>query len=331
MNRFELARPRTTAQARELLAEKPGSVLKAGGIDVLDHLKEHLSEPPRLVDLRSVPNLDQVRSEPDGTLRIGTLVTLARVAADPAVLAGHPALAQACGEAASPQIRNVATIGGNVLQRPRCWYYRLESYRCLKKGGAVCFAVGGENRYHVIFGGGPSYAPHPSNAAVALCAYGASFVLEGDRGPRTVAAAEFFTPPSQDAQRENVLQPGEVLTEIRVPPAPQARALFDAVREKQAFDWPLVSLAAVLGLEGGTVKSARLVLGAVAPIPWRSARAEQALVGQVLDERAAEQAARAAVIGAAPLSDNGYKVTLVQALVKRTLLALASPAGSRHD
>ena len=331
MNRFELARATSSAAARDLLAEKPGSVFKAGGIDLIDHLKEHLVEPPRVVDLKTIPGLDGITAAADGSLRIGPLATLARVAADAGVRKSHAALAQACAEAASPQIRNVATVGGNLLQRPRCWYYRLESYRCLKKGGDVCFAVGGENRYHVIFGGGPSYAPHPSNAAVALCAYGASFVLEGDRGPRTVAAAEFFTPPSQDAQRENVLQPGEVLTEIRVPPAPQARALFDAVREKQAFDWPLVSLAAVLGLEGGTVKSARLVLGAVAPIPWRSARAEQALVGQVLDERAAEQAARAAVIGAAPLSDNGYKVTLVQALVKRTLLALASPAGSRHD
>lgn len=322
MNRFELARPRSTAQARELAAEKPGSVLKAGGIDLLDHLKEHLLEPARVVDLKSVPGLDRITGEPDGSLRIGPLATLAKVAADPAVRRTHPALAEACAHAASPQIRNVATIGGNVLQRPRCWYYRLENYRCIKKGGDVCYAVDGENRYHVIFGGGPAFATHPSNAAVALVAYGASFALESAKGARTVPAAQFFTLPSVDPERENQLQPGEVLTEILVPPAPGARATYADVREKAAFDWPLVSTAIVLGQEGGTVKSARVVLGAVAPIPWRAEAAEKALVGRSLDEAAAAQAARAAVAGAEPLSQNGYKVALVQALVTRTLLAL---------
>src|SRR5512138_534511 len=186
MNRFELARATNPAEARQLLSEKPGSVLKAGGIDLLDHLKEHLVEPPRVVDIKRIPGLDQVQVAPDGSLRIGTLVTLAAVAGHEAVRRTHPALARACDEAASPQIRNVATIGGNVLQRPRCWYYRLESYKCLKKGGDVCFALGGENRYHVIFGGGPVYAPHPSSAAVALVAHRAGFVVEGPKGSRVV-------------------------------------------------------------------------------------------------------------------------------------------------
>jgi len=323
MNRFEIAQPQSVAQARELLAEKPGSVLKAGGIDVLDHLKEHLVEPPRLVNLKAVPGLDSISADPDGGLRLGPLATLAKVAASPEVRRSHAALAEACGEAASPQIRNVATLGGNVLQRPRCWYYRLESYRCLKKGGDVCYAVGGENRYNVIFGGGPSYAPHPSNAAVALVALGASFVLEGPKGTRTVPAGEFFVLPSRDAQRENDLQPGEVLTEVRVPPAAGARSTYDAVRERDGFDWPLVSVAAALKLEGRTVREARLVLGAVAPVPWRATRAEQALVGRPLGDEAAAAAARAATVGAAPLSDNGYKVGLVQSLVRRTLLGLA--------
>ncbi|HEX6737180.1 MAG TPA: FAD binding domain-containing protein, partial [Vicinamibacteria bacterium] len=216
---FELARPTSVAQARELAAEKPGSALKAGGVDLIDHLKERLAQPPRVVDLKSVAGLDRISVEPDGSVRLGPLVTLARVAADPGVQKSHAALAQACGEAASPQIRNLATVGGNVLQRPRCWYYRLESYRCLKKGGTICYAIGGENRYHVIFGGGPSYAAHPSNAAVPLLAFGASFVLEGAQGARTVPAAEFFVLPGKDPERENQLQPGEVLTEIRVPAA----------------------------------------------------------------------------------------------------------------
>ena len=323
MNRFELAQATSTAEARELLAEKKGSVLKAGGIDLIDHLKEHLLEPPRVVDLKTIAGLDQVAAEPDGALRIGPLVTLAKVAAHPAVQKTHPALARACGEAASPQIRNVATIGGNVLQRPRCWYYRLEAYKCLKKGGDVCYAVGGENRYHVIFGGGPSYAPHPSNAAVALVAYGASFVLEGSKGPRTVAAGEFFVPPAKDPERENTIAPDEVLTEIRIPSAAGLKSAYLEVRERAAFDWPLVSAAIALKADGGIVKEARVVLGAVAPIPWRSPRTEQALAGKKLDEATIVAAARAATVGAQPLSDNGYKVGLVQTLVRRMLTALA--------
>ena len=323
MHRFELAQATTTAQARELLAEKKGAVLKAGGIDLLDHLKEHLLEPPRVVDLKTIPGLDGVAVEADGALRIGPLVTLAKVAAHPAIQKTHPALARACGEAASPQIRNVATIGGNVLQRPRCWYYRLESYKCLKKGGSVCYAVGGENRYHVIFGGGPVYAPHPSNAAVALLAHGASFVIEGTKGARTVAAGDFFVLPSKDPLHENDLAADEVLTGIRVPSAAGTKSAYLEVRERAAFDWPLVSAAIALKAEGGVVREARVVLGAVAPIPWRSTRTEQALVGKPLDEATIAAAARAATVGAQPLSDNGYKVGLVQTLVRRTLTALA--------
>jgi xanthine dehydrogenase YagS FAD-binding subunit len=323
MNRFELARAGSAAEARDLLAEKPGSVFKAGGIDLLDHLKEHLVEPPRVVDLKSIPGLDKISVEADGSLRIGAMATLARVAAHEGVRKSHAALAQACAEAASPQIRTVATVGGNVLQRPRCWYYRLESYKCLKKGGDVCFAVGGENRYHGIFGGGPSYAVHPSNAAVPLMAFGASFVLEGAQGSRTVPASEFFTSPAKDPERENQLRAGEILTEIRVPAAGGMKSAYQDVRERAAFDWPLVSAAVALKAEGGVVREARVVLGAVAPVPWRSAKAEQALVGKPLDEASATAAARAAIFGAVPLSDNGYKVGLVQTLVRRTLMSIA--------
>jgi xanthine dehydrogenase YagS FAD-binding subunit len=325
MNRFELAQATSTAEARDLLAEKAGGVLKAGGIDLLDHLKEHLVEPPRVVDLKTIAGLDKIVVEADGALRIGPLVTLAKVAAHPAIQKTHPALARACGEAASPQIRNVATLGGNVLQRPRCWYYRLESYKCLKKGGEVCYAVGGENRYHVIFGGGPSYAPHPSNAAVALVAHGASFVLEGPKAPRTVAAGDFFVPPAKDPERENNLAKDEVLTEIRVPSASGVKSAYLEVRERAAFDWPLVSAAIAVKTDAGAgvIKEARVVLGAVAPIPWRSLRTEQAIAGKKLDEATILAAARAATVGAQPLSDNGYKVGLVQTLVRRMLTALA--------
>lgn len=323
MNRFELARAASVAEAHALAKEKPGSVLKAGGIDVLDHLKEHLLEPARVIDLKGIPGMTPIRVEGDGSLRIGALATLAQVAAHRGVRETHPALAQACGEAASPQIRNVATLGGNLLQRPRCWYYRLESYHCLKKGGGVCYAINGENRYNVIFGGGPSYAVHPSNAAVALVALNASLVLEGPKGSRTVAAADFFTLPAENPWSENSLDVHEVLLEVRVPPARGFRSTYQAVRERAAFDWPLVAVAIALRREGGTVREARIVLGAVAPTPWRVPKAEQALVGKPLDEASASAAAQAAIFGAAPLSDNGYKVDLVQVLVRRTLLAMA--------
>jgi len=323
MNRFELARATTPSQARELLAEKEGGVLKAGGIDVIDHLKEHLLEPPRVVDIKRIPGLDKITVEADGSLRIGTLATLAQVAAHEAVRKTHPALARACGEAASPQVRNVATIGGNLLQRPRCWYYRLESYKCVKKGGDVCFAVAGENRYHVIFGGGPAFPPHPSNAAVPLVAYGASFVLDGPKGARTVPAGEFFVLPAKNPTRENVLQPGELLLEIRVPATTGWKSAYYEVRERAAFDWPLVSAAIAIKAEGGVVKDARVVLGQVATIPWRAAAAEKALVGKPLGAASAEAAGKAAAFGAEPMTDNGYKVDLVTTLVRRTVASLA--------
>jgi xanthine dehydrogenase YagS FAD-binding subunit len=323
MNRFELARAQTTTEARALVAEKAGSVLKAGGIDLLDHLKEHLVEPPRVVDLKRIPGLDRVMTEADGSLRIGTLVTLAKLAAHPDVRRTHPALARACHEAASPQIRNVATIGGNLLQRPRCWYYRLESYKCVKKGGDVCYAVAGENRYHVLFGGGPAYPPHPSSAAVPLVAYGASFVLEGKIGTRTVPAEEFFVMPMADPTRENILEPGEILLEILVPPATGWRSAYHEARERAAFDWPLVSAAIGTRAEHGVVKEARVVLGQVATIPWRSLPTEEALVGKPLGAASAAAAGEAAVRGAVPMSQNAYKVDLVSALVRRTVASLA--------
>lgn len=323
MNSFELAKAYTTDQARELLAEKPNSTLKAGGIDVIDHLKQHLTAPDRLVDLKSISGLDEIDVDRDGTLKIGALVTLAKVAAHEEVQKSFPALAHACGEAASPQIRNVATVGGNVLQRPRCWYYRLESYNCVKKGGDTCFAIAGMNRYNVIFGGGPAYPPHPSSAAVPLVAYGASFVLEGPEGTRTVPAGEFFALPEVNPERENTLGEGEILTEIRVPSTAGGKSAYAEIRERAGFDWPVVSAAVTIEADGGTVKSARIVLGQVATIPWRATKAEEALIGQPLGAASAEAAGQAAVDGAEPMTHNGYKVDLVTALVRRVVASLA--------
>ena len=245
------------------------------------------------------------------------------MAAHPTILKTHPALARACGEAASPQVRNVATIGGNVLQRPRCWYYRLESYKCVKKGGDVCFAVAGENRYHVLFGGGPAFPPHPSNAAVPLVAYGASFVLDGPKGARTVPAGEFFVLPAKDPTRENVLQPGEVLLEIRVPATKgwqlgvhrgaRARGLRLAARRGRGR-----AQGRGRGRQG---RPRRPRPGGHDPVALGAA--EKALVGKPVGAASAEAAGKAAVEGAEPMSDNGYKVDLVTTLVRRTVASLA--------
>jgi xanthine dehydrogenase YagS FAD-binding subunit len=323
MNRFEFARATSVAEALSLVAEKPGCVWKAGGIDLLDHLKEHLIEPPRLVDLKSIPRMNAIDVEPGGNLRIGPLVTMAQVAAHPGIRSTYAGLAHACGEAASPQIRNVATIGGNLLQRPRCWYYRLASYRCLKKGGDICFAVGGENRYHAIFGDEACHAPHPSNAAMGLTALGASLVLQSSRGMRTLPADQFFTIPGKDPRRENATDPDEILTAIHVPAAPGMRSIYASVKEKAAFDWPLVSTAVALRVDGGIVREARIVLGAVAPVPLRSSAAERTIIGRRLDDATSEAAANAVMAGTQPLSDNGYKVELLRILLRRTLRSLA--------
>ena len=323
MNRFEFARATNIAEAMNLLAEKPGSILKAGGIDLLDHLKEHLIEPPRLVDLKSIPGMREVTAAPDGSIRIGPLATMARVAAHPAVQTTHTALAEACGEAASPQIRNVATIGGNLLQRPRCWYYRLASYRCLKKGGDICFAIGGENRYHTIFSDGACNAPHPSNAAVAIAALGGSLVFQSSRGTRTVSAEQFFRTPEKDPQRENAREPDEILTAVTLPGGQGMRSAYASVREKAAFDWPLVSAAVALKMEGEVVSGVRIVLGAVATVPFESLVAEQAILGKRIDSATIEAVANVAVAAAQPLSDNGYKVELLKTLLRRMLRSLA--------
>jgi xanthine dehydrogenase YagS FAD-binding subunit len=260
---------------------------------------------------------------PDGGLRLGALARLSEVAAHPAVRARYAALAEAAAEAATPQIRNLGTVGGNLLQRPRCWYFRNPDIVCLKKGGRACYAVNGLNRYHAILGGGPSFIVHPSNLAPALIAFGASARLSGPGGERKVVLGQFFALPSIDAMRENVLQPGEIVVEVTLPPpAPSAGSAYLEVREKQSFDWPLVSVAAMLVVDPGSKKihQANVVLGAVAPIPWRSREAEQVLSGAVLDRARAASAAEAALKNARPLPHNAYKVAIARALVRRAVL-----------
>lgn len=321
MNRIAWMNAASVAEVVAALG--PEAAIKAGGVDLMDLLKENLASPSRLVNLRTVPGLDRI-TEDKGGLRVGPMVTLAALAAAPAVRARYRALSDAAGHAATPQIRNMATAGGNLLQRPRCWYFRSESFRCLKRGGTECFAQHGDNTYHAIFGNQRCAIVHPSATGVALVALGGKVELTGPAGAREVPIEAFFVGPEVDVTRENALDPAEMITEIRVPaPRPGAASAYFKQGEKESFDWPLAEVAVVLEREGGKVARASIVLGGVAPVPYRARAAEAALAGQALTEATARAAARAAIEGATPLSGNAYKVAIVEAIVRRTILSLA--------
>ncbi|MFH1568362.1 MAG: xanthine dehydrogenase family protein subunit M [Gemmatimonadota bacterium] len=322
MTPFEYVTPRSLRELPELLVDGRAVVL-AGGTDLLDRLKERLDRPERVVNLKGLRELQGI--DASAGLDIGALARIAEVAADRRVQAGYRVLAEAAASIATPQLRNMGTLGGNLCQRPRCWYFRDAQYSCLKKGGHTCFAADGRNRYHAVFGRGPCYIVHPSDAAPALVALGASLDIEGSRGPRQVPVADFFRLPHQSLWQENMLETGEVVSRIRVPePARGTRSTYLKFREKQSLDFAVSSVAAVLQMEGGQVRQARVVLGGVAPVPWRAERAEAALAGRALTPEVMQAAAEAAVAGAEPLSENAYKIELTRNLVRRALQSLAT-------
>jgi xanthine dehydrogenase YagS FAD-binding subunit len=291
----------------------------AGGMDLLALVKDFIVSPERLINIK---NLDQTIVADAGGLRIGAAVKLADLADHAAVRRQYPALATAAESVGTPQIRNMGTAGGNIMQRPRCWYFRNEEFHCLKKGGSRCFAVEGENQYHAIFGDGPCHIVHPSSLAVPAIAYGARFRVAGPNGAREVDAGEFFQLPNANLYGETVLQPNELLTHILLPPPGQRSASYE-VRFKQSHDWPLALASVNLTMDGETVRAARIVLGAVAPIPWRTPAAERLLVGKSITEGLAADAATTALAGAKPLSGNAYKIQIAKTAVRRAILKAA--------
>ena len=301
-------------------------IVKAGGVDLMDLMKEGLLAPAQVTSLRLVPGLDAIEPTPDGGLRIGAMLTLARLAEDGAVRARYPALADAAGESASPQIRAVATLGGNLLQRPRCWYFRLAEFRCLRKGGGHCWAIAGENAYHAIFDNRFCAIVHPSTAATPLVALGAEVELtDAEGGTRRVLLEDFFVGPDKDVQRENDLKANELLAAVLLPPPAGLRMKHLKLAQKDSFDWPLADVAVVLDLgDSGACRRASIVLGAAAPTPWRARAAQALLTGRTIDPGLAAEAGRAALDGATPLSGNAYKAPMFEALVKRTILAAAT-------
>jgi xanthine dehydrogenase YagS FAD-binding subunit len=321
---FEWTNARSIDDAISQLNDK--ALVKAGGVDLMDRLKEGLDAPTRLVNIRTIPGLDSVKEE-SGWLRIGPMVTLAEIGDHPVIRKRYIALADAALNAATPQIRNMATIGGNLLQRPRCWYFRSDQFHCRRKGGDTCFAQDGENDYHAIFDNVICAIVHPSAAACALTALGAKVEVKGKNGSREIALDDLFVRPETEVTREHVLNPGELLTEIRVPaPSDSARSSYMKVGQKESYDWPLVEAAVMLEPRGGVVSKASIVLGAAAPVPWRATGAEKALVGKSLNEQSAREAAKAAMEGATPLSQNAYKIPIFEAVVRRTILAAGQEA-----
>jgi xanthine dehydrogenase YagS FAD-binding subunit len=329
MKAFEWVSPKSVNEAVGLLKSAPAgddaddtARVIAGGQDLLTTMKDYITRPVRVVNLKGIRGLDRIEGDARKGLTIGALVTLTALEEHAEVRRSFPALAEAAHSVATPQIRNLGTVGGNLCQRPRCWYYRLEEAVCLKKGGSECYAAKGENKYNAILGGGPSYIVHPSDLAPVLLALGASVNVTGAGGRRTIPLDKFFTLPSEgNIRRENVLQNDEIITEIQVPASNfAARSTYLKFKERDSLDFALASVAAAIEMgSNGAVKQARIVLGGVAPVPWRVPQAENFLTGKTLNQDSVAETARLAIEGAKPLEKNAYKVPLTQALVGRAL------------
>ena len=294
----------------------------AGGQDLLARMKDYVTQPDRIVNVKNA--LEATVTPVSGGLKIGAAMKMVDVAEHAEIGRLYPAVAAAAIEVGTPQIRNQGTVGGNLNQRPRCWYFRNEEFVCFKKGGNTCFSPAGENQFHAIFGGGPSFIVHPSSLAVPFVAYGATFRVLGPKGERLVPAAEYFTMPNlQNIQRENVLQPDELLTHVILPAPGNLKSGHYEVRYKASHDWPIAFATVLLTMNGSTVQGARVVMGAVAPVPWRSQAAEAALAGKTITPEVAVAAAEAALRGAAPLSQNAYKIQVAKTAVERAILQAA--------
>jgi xanthine dehydrogenase YagS FAD-binding subunit len=298
----------------------------AGGQDLLARMKDYIDSPDRVVNVKNALDAT-VTPTPGGGLKIGAAVKIIDLFENQQVARMYPAVNAAAIEIGTPQIRHQATVGGNINQRPRCWYYRNEEFVCYKKGGSRCFAVDGENQYHAIFGNdGPSHIVHPSSLAVPFVAYGAKFRVLGPNGEREIPAAEFFTMPTlANVLKENVLEDEDLLTHVILPPPGNVKSGHYEVRYKASHDWPLAFATVVLAMHGNgnAIASARVVLGAVAPVPWRSKPAEAALAGKPLNEDTATAAADAAVTEAKPMSGNAYKIQITKTAVKRAIMRAA--------
>ena len=331
MKAFEYVEPGTADGISQRLLESHGALPIAGGMDLLGLMKNGVANPARVVSLKGVDGLDSIEVDAaTGDTGIGALVTLSELIEHPGIAAHYPALVTAAASVGTPQIRNRGTLGGNLCQRPRCWYFRSDLFRCLKKGGDACFAQGGDNRYHAIFGNDRCAIVHPSSCAPALIAYDATISVAGPDGQRRVGAGEMFVSPEANVRVENILAEGEFIASIELPGSAGTASATHVVKHKQSHDWPLAIASVSLRITAdGSIEpgSARVVMGAVAPIPWRSLAAESVLDGAAADGATATAAADAAVAEADPLEHNEYKVRIAATAVKRAIMAAIESQG----
>jgi xanthine dehydrogenase YagS FAD-binding subunit len=324
MQKFEYASPKTKEQAVALLGKQWGETeVLAGGTDLLSLMKDFIVTPKRVVNIKEIKGLDQVVTPRDGSARIGALATIDRLIE---VLGkGFPAITEAAFGITSPQIRNMGSVAGDLCQRPRCWYYRAGFGLLAKSENGEPLVPNGDNRYHAILGNeGPAYFVNPSSLAPAFIALNATIKIFGPGGEREVAAEKFFVIPKSENEREYDLKPNEIVTGINIPRILDVRSATYEVRQKESLDWPLAAASVALSLETGKkVKSARIALGHVAPIPWIANEAAQYLTGKAINEEVAAEAGKIAVANAKPLSGNAYKVQLARVAVKRAILQAA--------
>jgi len=319
---FSYIRARSLDEAVRYLSQDDARI-HAGGTDLMGCLRDRIFDAATVVSIAGLQNLRGISEIPVGGLRIGSLTTISDVARNPIIQTQYQALSMAAAEVASPQLRNQGTIGGNLCQKPRCWYYRGD-FDCLRKGGDLCYAVDGENPYHCIFGGENCYIVHPSDTATALVALGAMLTIAGPKGERTLAVADFHVPPSQDHTRETVLDPEEIVTEIILPP-PKAglRSAYRKVRARRSWDFALAGVALAIVFSGDRVAHCRVVLSGAAPVPWRFGEAEAVIRGRRLDGDTVSKAVAEVAKNAEPMTQNGYKIPLFQGILEQELMAMA--------
>jgi xanthine dehydrogenase YagS FAD-binding subunit len=321
MQPFEYASPKTVKEALALLgAGWEDAALLAGGTDLLSLMKDAVVTPKRVVNLKDITALKGITKTAAG-LRIGALATVDEVMTNALVRASYPSLTEAARGVSSAQIRNMGTFGGDLCQRPRCWFFRA-GFGLIAKHEGKDLAMEGDNRYHAIFGDGPARFVSASSFAPALIALGAKVKIASSEGTREVEAAQFFVAPSSSAEREVALKPNEIVTEVVIPAAVTKNATYE-VRQKDALDWPLATASVALTMKGATVATARIVLGHVAPAPYVSDAAAAVVAGKAITAALAAEAGKAAVAAAKPLSMNAYKVTIAETAVKRALLSAA--------
>lgn len=334
MNRFEYSRASSVEEAIDMMNSKASDaiikknttpfVVKAGGTDLMDLIKEGIIEPGRVIDLRRIPGLDKITYQEKEGLKFGAMVTIAGLAEDEEVMKKYRAVHEAAAHTATPQIRNMGTMGGNLMQRPRCWYFRSTEHHCRKKGGNICFAQVGQNQFHGIFNTAVCPCVHPSSIATALVAFDGKVELTGTKGKRVLPLAEFFVASEQDVTCENTAGSQEVITNILLPPVDDnTRSAYIKHGQRESYDWSIGDVAVVLKMKGKRCEDARIILGAASSVPYRVTEAENVLKGKKINEKLAMQAGEAAVAKATPLQHNRYKVQLFKTLVKRTVLDAA--------